>query len=73
MLVEVDPVHVVEIADAVRHSVLRDDDGHSVPVLSTQPVDHLAHGERGNVQPAGARLVPSWVVPPRDTLVAAHR
>ena len=37
VLVEVDPLHVVEVADAVRHPVLRDDDGQGGTVLRLDP------------------------------------
>ena len=62
VLVEVDPLHVVEVPDAVRHSVLRDDDGEGGTVLRTDPVDHLAEGEGGHVQPARPGLVPGRVL-----------
>ena len=37
VLEEVDPVQVVEVPYAVRHPILSDDDGYSVPVLLLQP------------------------------------
>ena len=62
MLEEVDPLHVVEVPYAVGHAVLGDDDGDVLAVLLPQPVDHLADGEGGHVQPAGPGLVPGWVI-----------
>ena len=58
MLEEVDPVEVVEVADAVGHAVLGDDDGDGLPVLLPQPVDHLADGEGRHLQPARPGGVP---------------
>ena len=50
MLEEVDPLHVVEVPNAVGHSVLGDDDGDGLAVLLPQPVDHLSNGERGHLK-----------------------
>ena len=58
MLEEVDPLEVVEVADAVGHAVLGDDDGDGLPVLPPQPVDHLADGEGRHLQPARTGGVP---------------
>ena len=69
MLEEVDPLHVVEVPDAVGHAVLGDDDGDVLAVLLPQPVDHLADGEGGDLQPARARGVPVGVVRHRGVLV----
>ena len=63
MLEEVDPLEVVEVADAVGHAVLGDDDGDGLPVLLPQPVDHLADGEGRHLQPARPGGVPLIMAP----------